>query len=154
MRQLLTFARREPGRPTPTDLSAPIAEVLRLMRAPAPPSTAFEVASVDAPVMVMGDPTHLHQIPTTLFRNAADALPPRPDGWVRLTIADNGPGMSEDTRARLFDPFFTTKPRGKGSGLGLAAVTGLIEEMGGTVAIDSAPGGGARAGPSPTAMTA
>jgi len=63
---------------------------------------------------------------------------------VRLAICDDGPGMSSDTLNHLFDPFFTTKPLGKGSGLGLAVVAGLIEEVGGAIAVDSEPGKGSR----------
>ena len=165
VRGLLTFARREPGRPEPNDLGAVIAEAARLLRASMPPTVTLDCTQAAAPMMVMADHTHLHQIVMNLCRNAAEAiggapgairiaierldaeasegLPRRRDGWVELRVADDGPGMAEETRARLFDPFYTTKPLGKGSGLGLAVVSGLVEEMGGSIAVESQPGEGA-----------
>ena len=163
VRQLLVFARRQPGIAKPTDLCAVISEVMRLMRAAIPP--VISLKSVDtAPVPVLADPTHLHQILMNLVGNASEAigaktgsisvsaktlaskpegLPPRPGGWVELVVADDGPGMSADTKSHLFDAFFTTKPIGKGTGLGLAVVHGLIEEIGGRISVHSAPGAGA-----------
>lgn len=162
---LLTFARREPGQPQPVNLCGIVHEVSRLLRASLPPTVRINTCDATETVMVLADHTHLHQIVMNLARNAAEAigaedgfinvaampvtgtpdgLATRPDGWVCLTISDNGPGMSSETRARLFDPFFTTKPMGKGSGLGLVVVSGLVEEMGGRIEVDSAPGEGAQ----------
>lgn len=164
VRELLTFARREPGAPQPVVLHAIVEEVVSLLRASIPPSITLIAPEPEERIAVLGDPTHLHQIVMNLCRNAAEALggqsgeirvtltrseppegvDPAPLGWVRMEVADNGPGMSPETLAHLFEPFFTTKPLGKGSGLGLAVVFGLIEEIGGRVAVDSAPGQGAR----------
>ena len=161
VRELLSFARREPGQPQSVDLSEITDEVTRLLRASMPPTVQFNCDS-SGPMVVLGDPTHLHQIVMNLCKNAGEAIgsdeglilvgfasvePPqgliqRADGWVLLTVLDNGPGMSEDTRTRLFEPFFTTKPMGKGAGLGLAVVYGLVEEMGGLITVDSALGKG------------
>ncbi|MVO18414.1 hybrid sensor histidine kinase/response regulator [Parasedimentitalea huanghaiensis] len=161
VRELLSFARREPGQPQPVDLSEITDEVTRLLRASMPPTVQSNCDS-SGPMVVLGDPTHLHQIVMNLCKNAGEAIgsdeglisvgfapvkPPqgliqRADGWVLLTVRDNGPGMSEDTRTRLFEPFFTTKPMGKGAGLGLAVVYGLVEEMGGLITVDSALGEG------------
>ncbi len=165
VRGLLSFARREPGQPQPVNLCGVVQEVSKLLRASLPPTVRIATCGADDIVMVLADHTHLHQIVMNLTRNAAEAiganegtvmiaahvfdgtpegLIDRDDGWVCLSISDDGPGMSSETRARLFDPFFTTKPLGKGSGLGLVVVAGLVEEMGGRIEVDSAPGEGAR----------
>ncbi len=165
VRQLLTFARREPGNPSATDLSSIIDEVTHLLEAAIPPTVTLSFTTSEPQIWVLADPTHLHQILMNLCGNAAEAigsasgrieidatyledapsdLPARAEGWVQLTVSDNGPGMTFETQARLFDAFFTTKPLGKGSGLGLAVVEGLVKDMGGSISVDSAPGEGAR----------
>lgn len=161
--QLLTFARREPGVAVPTDLCAVIAEVDRLLRAAIPPMIVMKTPDCSKPVAVTADPTHLHQILMNLCSNAAEAiggdaglitisvetdaeapvwLKKRDDGWVQLQVTDNGPGMSDVIAASVFDAFFTTKPIGKGTGLGLAVVHGLVQEMGGLISVDSTVGEG------------
>lgn len=163
VRQLLGFARREPGTPEPTCLCAAITEVNRLMRASIPPTIRIEGVRDCTPVTVLADPTHLHQILMNLCANAAEAigdatghirisarvldgipegLPARAEGWVELTVEDDGPGMTEETAARIFDAFYTTKPLGKGTGLGLSVVQGLVQDMGGRITVESAPGKG------------
>lgn len=166
VRGLLTFARRTPGLPGPTDLNAIIGEVSRLLRASMPPTIDLQWEAPEGDVLALADETHLHQIVMNLCRNAVEAIggasgviritarrmaadatggfESRPGGWVRFDVIDNGPGMSAETQEHLFDPFYTTKPLGKGSGLGLAVVFGLIEEMGGTIDVESAAGTGAR----------
>lgn len=164
VRELLTFARREPGRPQPVAVYDIVSEVVVLLRASVPPYIAIDAIEPERQFTVMGDPTHMHQIIMNLCRNAAEALggtPGRirvnieqsdaPDGadssgtnWIRIDVDDDGPGMSQETMAHLFEPFFTTKPLGKGSGLGLAVVFGLVEEMAGQIAVDSAPEEGTR----------
>ncbi len=161
VRELLSFARREPGQPKPVDLKEIVTEVARLLRASVPPMIRLRCDSA-GPMVVLGDPTHLHQIVMNLCRNAAEAigaddglisihftacdpppgLVPRNDGWVWLSVRDDGPGMSEETQAHLFEPFFTTKPLGKGAGLGLAVVYGLVEDMGGQISVESGLGAG------------
>ncbi|WP_210878557.1 hybrid sensor histidine kinase/response regulator [Roseovarius autotrophicus] len=163
VRQLLGFARREPGTPEPTDLCTAISEVNRLMRAAIPPTIRIEGVRDCAPVTVLADPTHLHQILMNLTANAAEAigdatgririaaraladapegLPVRAEGWVELVVEDDGPGMSEDTATRIFDAFYTTKPLGKGTGLGLSVVQGLVQDMGGRIMVETKPGKG------------
>lgn len=163
VRQLLGFARREPGKAVATDLCAIIREVERLMRAAVPPTIRFEGIESCQPVLVLADPTHLHQILMNLCTNAAEAmgggagtitiaarrigpapagLTHRPAGWVELVVADTGSGMSPETRERIFDAFFTTKPLGKGTGLGLSVVQGLVQDMCGRIAVESVPGRG------------
>lgn len=164
VRQLLAFARREPARPQPVELCAIIEEVEKLVRAAIPPTISIATPQRCGAV-VMADPTHLHQVLMNLCTNAAEAIgdrtgtirfycsetdaapdgrPQRPQGWVRLTVEDDGPGIPEDARSRIFDAFYTTKPLGKGSGLGLSVVQGLVDDMGGQVSVEAAEGGGAR----------
>lgn len=163
VQELLTFARREPGQLQTLDLAEIVDEVLRLLKASIPPTIGLD-CETNTQTLVLADPTHLHQILMNLCRNAAEAiggddgqisvrfgaidelngLPSREDGWVHLEVVDDGPGISKEISARLFEPFFTTKPLGKGAGLGLAVVQGLVDEIGGQISVESTPGHGTR----------
>ncbi len=102
---------------------------------------------------VQGDPQKLTQVFVNLVVNAADAMEGRSDATIRIggradgqsvtvEIADNGPGIPEPIRAKIFDPFFTTKSVGKGTGLGLSIILGIVQEHGGRITVERAPGGG------------
>jgi signal transduction histidine kinase len=96
-------------------------------------------------------PAQLNQVFMNLVMNACDALEgrgtirvkteAREDG-VRITIADDGPGIPEAIRERIFEPFFTTKPVGQGTGLGLSISHGIVERHGGRLAVECPPAGG------------
>jgi signal transduction histidine kinase/CheY-like chemotaxis protein len=154
-RQLLSFGRRQPASPRRIDPSAQVRQLQGLMRRLIPESIALEFSlPPTAPVLV--DPTRFEQLVANLILNARDAISGHGtirvavstsalDGraGVRLEVADDGQGMDAATRARLFEPFFTTKAPGAGTGLGLSIVHAVVEESGGRLFVDSAPGQGA-----------
>ena len=110
------------------------------------------------PLFIHGDPSQLQQVLLNLFNNAMDAIIARHgamggeltvntastgNGRVRITVTDNGCGISAENLDKIFSPFFTTKPVGKGTGLGLSVCYGIIQNLGGTMTVQSAPGEGA-----------
>ncbi len=164
VQQLLGFARRKSGNPVPTDVAEIVQQALRLIRAATSPTTQFAFEADSVPVWVAADPTQLHQVIMNLCGNAAEAIGGQSGTvtimleadaehaqgaannapyWISLRVQDDGPGMTEDVRRRVFDAFFTTKPLGKGTGLGLAVVHGLVTDMGGTIEVESIAGQGA-----------
>ena len=116
-------------------------------------SMDLEVPSVCPRIRI--DPTQLEQVVLNLVINARDAMPSGgrirvalPErtaasaGSLELTVSDTGEGMPPEVQARIFEPFFTTKASGKGTGLGLATVHGIVHQAGGTITVDSAIGVG------------
>ena len=170
IQQMLTFSRGQRGRPRPVSLGPLVKESLNLF-ASSMPST-FEVRTeLDGDVAaVMLDPVHLDQILLNLCLNARDAMSGvgvihvriaqvRSDelictgcrqsaagDFVELSVEDDGPGIAPEVVDRMFEPFFTTKEVGKGSGMGLASVHGIVHELGGHIVVDTAPGRGTRFG--------
>jgi signal transduction histidine kinase len=153
--QLLTFSRRKTVAVEPIDLNAALREIEKLVR-PAVGDSVQVVTDYDADAPdVVADRGLLTQVVLNLATNARDAMPAggrlevrtrvvEADGRpvVRLTVADTGCGMDAATAARIFDPFFTTKAVGKGTGLGLATVYGIVHDLNGTIAVRSAVGKG------------
>ncbi len=151
-RQLLAFARREVVQPRVLDLSAHILSLQRLLQRVAGEQTRI-VCDVEPDCPVLADIGQVEQALVNLVSNARDAMPKggtctisvvrmtNDDGalWVRLRVRDEGVGMDAATIARAFEPFFTTKPRGRGTGLGLAAVHGMALQSGGRAVIESQP---------------
>ncbi|MBI3395534.1 MAG: response regulator [Spirochaetia bacterium] len=131
-----------------------------LIRGIFPKAIALELDLGAGIPLVKADPTHIHQVILNLCVNARDAMPsggtlristrveidPVSAGsrerCVILTVSDTGSGMDEATRQRIFEPFFSTKERGRGTGLGLSLVFGIMESHGGRVTVDSEPGKG------------
>jgi PAS domain S-box-containing protein len=166
-RGLLSFSRGQLLQPRALDLRAACAEMQPLLGrfADARGGSALVVEGGEE-VWVVADPTQLSQIVLNLVINAFDALagtgtvrlrawstrlgpgdqrlpPGQPPGdYGVLEVADDGPGMSPEVRARAFEPFFTTKAVGKGTGLGLAQVHGIAAQSGGFAHIETAPGAG------------
>jgi PAS domain S-box-containing protein len=165
-RQLLAFSRRQMLQPQIVDINGLIRQLEKLLRGLV--SAQIEVVPRLAPdlVPVKADPGSIEQMLVSLAVNARDAMPhggrltietanvtlspaeseaigPMPPGrYVMLAIGDTGEGMDADTRARIFEPFFTTKEQGRGSGLGLATVYGMIKQNGGYIWVESEPGQG------------
>ena len=166
-RQLLAFSRRQFLEPRVIDLNEVVTGLIRML--PRLIGEHIETSTRLAPHLgrVWADQSQMDQILVNLVLNARDAMPAggrltietanvvldedllRADGlnvepgrYALLAITDTGIGMDDNVRARAFEPFFTTKPHGKGTGLGLATVYGIVEQSGGAITLDSAPGRG------------
>jgi PAS domain S-box-containing protein len=166
VRQLLAFGRRQVLEPRVVDLNAVIADVEKLVRRLVGDTVEVEIVPGGDLGRVRVDPTQIDQVLLNLAANARDAMPRggrltietsnaipgeaerrahaggQPGSFVRLRVSDTGVGMDEATRSRIFEPFFTTKDVGRGSGLGLATVYGIVEQSGGQIRVESAPGRG------------
>ena len=150
--KLLAFARRRPIEHRALDLRRTIEDNLEIFQERLSHSRiSVETSFADACPFVHADADQMSQVLINLVMNAIHAMPEggvlklalAPDrGMVRFTVADSGHGMSRDVIAKVFDPFFTTKEFGKGTGLGLTVVKGIIEEHSGTIEVESEPGQG------------
>jgi signal transduction histidine kinase len=148
MKDLLLFARPPEPRPQLTDVASLMAATVELLRTdPALRDVAVHVEGQAPPVMADG--SLLQIVFHNLLVNGAQAMHGRGDIRVsvthlravcRIAIADSGPGIPVDIRAKVFDPFFTTKARG--SGLGLPTCRRLVEAHHGTIGVECPPGGG------------
>ena len=152
-RQLLAFSRRQVLAPCVVELNDVVRDAERMLRRLMGAEVELATALADVPALVRADPGQLEQVITNLVLNARDAMPDGgtvriatdvDDDTVRLSVRDDGVGMDEDTQRLLFEPFFTTKEPGKGTGLGLAMVHGIVTQSGGAITVESAPGQGAR----------
>ena len=166
-RQLLAFSRKQFLSPEVLNLNEIVSGMLPML--PRVMGEHIETSTSLASDLrrVKADPSQMEQVLVNLMLNARDAMALggnlsvdtsnvelderrlaaerialEPGSYVMLSIVDNGVGMDAETRARAFDPFVTTKGRGKGSGLGLATVYGIVEQSGGAIAIESALGRG------------
>ena len=150
-RQLLLFSRQLPTEHKPVDLAALAQDHGKMLSRLLREDIAISIEADEGEHVVRGDATQLGQVIVNLVVNARDAMPEggqvsirvsRRRSMVVLSVMDSGVGMDARTRSRLFEPFFTTKPEGKGTGLGLAVVWGIVKEHGGTVEVDSEEGQG------------
>ena len=165
-RQLLAFSRKSAVRPEVLDLSAHLHEVNRLLRPLMGDSVEIQIRSKSQSALIEIDEGQLDQVVINLAVNARDAMPHggkflletstvdldeafstqhgpmNPGSYVMLAVSDTGSGMDEVTLARVFEPFFTTKEIGKGTGLGLATVYGIIRQSGGHIWVYSEVGRG------------
>jgi two-component system sensor histidine kinase PilS (NtrC family) len=152
--RFLEFTRPAPPHRVPADLAQIVGETLDVFAAD-PVAQGLEVERALARAPLECDPDQLRQVTFNLLANAAQAIrgaggrgtirvscEPDPAGGAVLAVLDDGPGIPPAERARIFTPFFTTKA--KGTGLGLAVVQRIVDAHGGSIAVDTAPGGGAR----------
>lgn len=160
VKQILAFSRRAEQERHPLRLGDLVRETLQLVSATLPKTIAIRSTIDDGVGPVVADATQLHQVLLNLCTNAWHAMGDEggvlevtldaAEGTVsapgvphaRLTVRDTGCGMSAEVLDRIFEPFFTTKAVGEGTGLGLAAVHGIVRSHGGSVAVESEPGRG------------
>ncbi|MEO8480983.1 MAG: ATP-binding protein [Acidobacteriota bacterium] len=163
-RRLLAFSRKQMVQPTRINVGQLVGDMLPMLRRLIGERIPIVDETMPLTAAVLGDRTQVEQIVFNLVLNARDAMPHggvmtirTGDVWcdgagpvrglfgpyVQLEVIDTGIGMNEETRRRAFEPFFTTKDVGSGTGLGLATVYGIVQQMKGAVEIESEPGQGA-----------
>jgi len=162
-RQLLSFSRGDTSTVRPIDVNLLVAELEAMLRRLIGVGIVLETSlQADIPP-VLADPSRLEQVVMNLVLNARDALPdggsihitterrvgrsgtagsPASVPGILISVRDNGVGMDDRTKVHVFEPFFTTKGAGRGTGLGLATVYGIVQQAGGRITLDSAVGQG------------
>ena len=165
VRQLLAFGRKQALEVRALDLGEQVKRIEKILRAMIPESIELTLDLPSERVVIRADATQLQQVVLNLVVNAQDAMSQsggrlavrvstrevvardaelelEPGKYGVLSVEDSGQGIDERTRARLFEPFFTTKERGKGTGLGLATVYGIVKQHRGAVTVASTLGQG------------
>ena len=165
-RQLLAFSRRQAIQPRILDLNEHLKQISKLLRPLMGEDVEVVIEAKSPLALVEADPNQLDQVVLNLAVNARDAMlhggkfvletdrvefhetfarqhqPMTAGKYIMLAVSDSGSGMDDATVSRIFEPFFTTKETGKGTGLGLATVYGIIKQSGGHIWVDSEPGRG------------
>lgn len=167
VKQLLTFSRQDSPVQQIIDLGSTVQESMKLIRSSTPANIEIKLTVAEDIYPIMANPTQINQVILNLCNNAVDAMPnmggiltvtlsnmdvddnharPHPTlhsgQYAKLTVNDNGVGMHEKTLGRVFEPYYTTKEIGKGTGIGLAVVHGIIKRHDGLIIADSHPGKG------------
>jgi PAS domain S-box-containing protein len=167
VKQILSFSRRAETEKCLISLVTIVKDALKLIRNVTPAHISIKQNFTASPARaILADAIQMHQVVLNLCINAADAMPDGgvldislkemrvepesqltqtqlPSGcYLKLTVRDNGTGMSPEVRERIFEPYFTTKLVGKGTGMGLAVVHGVVKEHGGSITVFSDPGKG------------
>jgi two-component system, cell cycle sensor histidine kinase and response regulator CckA len=165
-RSLLTFSRKQPLEMRPLDIRIVLGNVHKLLARLIGEDIELIVTGAEEPLYVNGDVGQIEQVLMNLVTNARDAMPDggilristdrryldhefmgvygwgEPGAYGVITVQDNGVGIEPDVRERIFEPFYTSKDPGKGTGLGLSIVHGIIQQHGGHIVLESAPGTG------------
>jgi two-component system cell cycle sensor histidine kinase/response regulator CckA len=154
-RQLLAFARKHRDAPTVTNLNEIVSNMQGMLRSLLSEYIRLDISLSEDPVPVLADVQQLEVVLMNLAINAHDAMPnggalsvvagrqqQESETFAVLTVTDSGKGMTQEVRARIFEPFFTTKEVGKGTGLGLATVYGIVQRSGGHIEVESQPNQG------------
>lgn len=169
IQQMLTFSRGQRGEPRPLQAGPLVKECVKLMESMLPSTIEPRLNFAESLPTIMADPVHLEQVLLNLCINARDAMAgngvleiglrqvehtspcicsscrkPVIGRYLELSVGDSGSGISREALDRIFEPFFTTKDVGKGSGMGLAMVHGIVHEYGGHIRVDSELGKGTR----------
>jgi len=168
VKQILSFCRQTEREPGPMRVDIMVKETAKQFQSSLPATIEIRRRLKAAEVVVLSDPTEIHQIVMNLCTNAAQAMEEsgglleiglfeaeldersaaelepdlKPGPYVELVVSDTGHGMDEETMKRVFEPFFTTRGPGQGTGMGLAVVHGLVAGLGGAIAVESEPGRG------------
>ncbi|MBF0528548.1 MAG: PAS domain S-box protein [Deltaproteobacteria bacterium] len=167
VKHILSFSRQTEQQRIYIQVSLLIKEALKLIRASIPTTIEIKQRFKDIDSVVFADPTSIHQIVMNLCTNAAHAMEEKggilsvnlekvtvaPDflggnselsagNYVKLSVSDTGSGIKPEIMDRIFDPYFTTKGPGKGTGLGLAVIHGIVHSLKGAITVDSEPGKG------------
>jgi two-component system cell cycle sensor histidine kinase/response regulator CckA len=163
-RQMLAFSRRQVMQPRLIDLNERVTDLLKMLKRLIGEDVELEARLAPGLGLVMADPGQIEQVVMNLAVNSRDAMPEggrltletadveltagmikdggAPGRYVMLAVIDTGTAMSDDVKTHLFEPFFTTKEVGKGTGLGLATVYGIVKQSGGHITVDSEKGRG------------
>ncbi|MDQ3335211.1 MAG: ATP-binding protein [Myxococcota bacterium] len=152
--QLLAFGRKQVLSLTTVDINTIIAKTVRMISRLIPPSIRIDLRLAHGGALVRADAAQMNQVLVNLIINACDATADRgtititttnhDENTVTLRVEDTGTGMDELTASQIFDPFFTTKELGRGTGLGLATVHGIVEQHQGRIAVETQLGHGTR----------
>lgn len=165
-RQLLLFSRRQTPRPRNVDLNELVRNITKMLQRILGEHIRIQISFAAGELLVNADPGMLDQVVLNLSVNSRDAMPEggqlaietsaveldemaaaqypsaRPGAFACLRVTDNGSGIPPEVLPRIFEPFFTTKDIGKGTGLGLATVFGVVQQHGGWINVNSEPGRG------------
>jgi signal transduction histidine kinase len=160
VRQILTFSRKDEVEKQLINIRPLILETIEFVRASLPADIEINHSLTQEKSLVLGDSTQLHQIFMNLFTNATHAMGGKggtlevsmaktvkhedeaireilPGNYLEIIVSDTGSGIPRAVVDRIFEPFFTTKVRGKGTGMGLSTVYGILKDMGGSIEVST-----------------